>query len=316
MTPGVVQRPVTRRGNLKVRKVLKTLIDFQLTLMQPKSRAFSRIQADMFEESTPVDAEVKREAEVIRQVRESDDDPNPLQPTHSNQSANGDSSPVLPAVPGIEHGLEDIPEDNAMGIDLSGSSKNLFGAFSRQAVRNSYSQGKDFWNNFQETHTQPPAFLPRGSSSGISDDMNMDSPTLTAISTNTQAPEDNHHSATSRASTPQPFAPPSAVDGLRKNNKRRRDDDLDSLSMKRRAVSPGMSVQNSPIMSQSPGQREASLWGSTKASREGSVSGHGAGERSNSNGSMSSVPPNIGPRRVGMQGMTDTHDGLMKMSIE
>ncbi|KAF1982117.1 hypothetical protein K402DRAFT_363491 [Aulographum hederae CBS 113979] len=295
-TPGVVQRPVTRRGNLK-----------------PKSRAFSRIQSEMLEESAPIDAEVKREAEVVRQVLESDTD-------LERHPSNGDSSPNLPAVPGMPDTLEDIPEDNAMGIDMGNTTK--YGSFSQQAVRNS--GGKDFWKSFdlQMRTPPPPTFWPRGSSSGISDDMVMDSPTLTGptnsiFSNIQQSGETTRDPGQSRASTPQPFAPPTAVDGLRKNNKRRRDDDLDGLSMKRRAVSPGMSVQNSPILSQSPGQRENSLWGTTKASREGSVAGgHAAGERSNSNGSLSSVAPNIGPKRIGLQGMTDTNDGLMKMSIE
>ena len=29
-----------------------------------------------------------------------------------------------------------------------------------------------------------------------------------------------------------------------------------------------------------------------------------------------SMTPTLGPKRVGLQGMTDTSDGLMKMSIE
>ena len=85
-------------------------------------------------------------------------------------------------------------------------------------------------------------------------------------------------------------------------------------SLKRRAVSPGLSVHNSPVISQSPSQRD--LWGTAaKASRETSISGQSNGERSNSGGSMS-MTPTLGPKRVGLQGMTDTSDGLMKMSIE
>lgn len=134
----------------------------------------------------------------------------------------------------------------------------------------------------------------------------------------------------SRATTPQlppPFPiPPSAADGIRKSTKRRRDDEFDTLSLKRRAVSPGLSVQNSPVLSQSPGS--GSAWGSTnnggglgKRSREGSVVS-GVGGNGNggcvSNGSGGSVigTPSLGPKRVGLQGMTDTSDGLMKMSIE
>jgi hypothetical protein len=115
---------------------------------------------------------------------------------------------------------------------------------------------------------------------------------------------------TSRASTPQSMFPPTAAEGLKKSNKRRRDDDLDEHSLKRRAVSPGLSVHNSPVISQSPVQRDGGQ-GNT-GNRSG---GHSTGERSNSGGSTN-MTPTLGPKRVGLQGMTDTNDGLMKMSIE
>jgi hypothetical protein len=70
------------------------------------------------------------------------------------------------------------------------------------------------------------------------------------------------------------------------------------MSFKRRAVSPAVSVHNSPIM-QSPMQRDS--WGARP-------SGNGEGSKGGSNS---------GPiKRVGFQGMVDTNDGLMKMSIE
>lgn len=293
---------------------------------QPKTRAFGRIKAELIEESSPVDTEIRREAQVVHQVRENDGEMDKPQ-------QGGDSSPLLPAAP---DGLDDIPEGNAIGADASSAPKGLFGAFSRQAFKNSISGGKEFWNNFDNSiRTPPPPFFPRASSSVISDDMLMDSPTTssstpstTLFSTSGPQPQDqtkdnNGSMPLSRSSTPQPPPPPSAAEGIRKNNKRRRDDDLDGMSMKRRAVSPGMSVQNSPILSQSPSQRE-NLWGQphsqsqAKISREGSVSGHAAGERSNSSGSQASVIPAFGPmgKRIGLQGMTDTNDGLMKMSIE
>lgn len=77
-----------------------------------------------------------------------------------------------------------------------------------------------------------------------------------------------------------------------------REDDLDPTYFKRRAVSPSLSVQNSPILPQSPG-----WWGTPKRD-----------ERISSNGSASSAA-GIG-KRVGMQGMSDTNDSLMNMSIE
>lgn len=85
--------------------------------------------------------------------------------------------------------------------------------------------------------------------------------------------------------------------------------------MKRRAVSPGVSVQNSPIISQSPAQRDTGSWGNAKNGRETSISGQSNGERSNSGGSMS-MTPTLGPKRVGLMGMENANDGLMKMSIE
>ena len=133
----------------------------------------------------------------------------------------------------------------------------------------------------------------------------------------------------------------SGGEGLRKFGKRRREDDFDINSIKRRAVSPSLSVHGSPVVGQSPSQRDGGLgglngaggggaqggwsWGGPPrtAARENSV---GVGPvveptRSNSGGSTMSVASTattLGPRekRVGLQGMVDTHDGLMKMSIE
>lgn len=303
-TPGVVRRPVTRRGNLL-----------------PKSRQFGRIKAELLEESAPIDSEVRREAEIIRQVRESDADLDRLQSTTAHSSPT-----LLPTVPGLDGPLEGVlGEGSESGMSLDSSStvavKGLFGAFNIQASKNS--GGRGYWSNLEShAHTTPPPFFARASSSAISDDINMDSPTISSASTSlpstsvAAAQEQGRDVQFSRSSTPQPLVPPTAADGLKKSNKRRRDDDLDGNSIKRRAVSPGVSVQNSPILSQSPGQRDSGLWNTQKPSRESSVSGHAAGERSNSGGSLSSITPVLGPKRIGLQGMTDTHDGLMKMSIE
>lgn len=285
-TPGVVRRPVTRRGNLL-----------------PKSRQFGRIKAELFEEAAPIDSEFRREAEIIRQVRESDADP-------ERPSGTAQSSPnLLPTVPGLDGPLEGVPEEESeSNMSLDGTtSKGLFGAFgSLHSGRNSMSNG--FWNQ-RAAHTPPPSF-PRAESSAMSEDMNMDSPFV-----GTHGSEQNTGWA-SRASTPGPMQPPTAAEALKKSNKRRRDDDFDEASIKRRAVSPGVSVSNSPVISQSPAQRDSNLWGAaTKASRETSISGQSHGERSNSGGSMS-MTPTLGPKRIGLQGMTDTNDGLMKMSIE
>lgn len=282
-------------------------------MQQPKSRQFGRIKAELFDESAPVDSETRREAEIIRQVRESDTD-------IERPSITAQSSPsLLPAVPGLDGPLEDVPEEESeSNMSKDGSTaKGLFGIFgSLNTGRNSI--GTDFWNQ-RLAQTPPPPSFPR-TESAVSEDMNMDSPIISSNSgIGMPVPDQSVNLGwTSRASTPQSQSmnPPTAVDGLKKSNKRRRDDDFDEHSLKRRAVSPGLSVHNSPVISQSPSQRDGNLWGSaTKASRETSISGQSNGERSNSGGSMS-MTPTLGPKRVGLQGMTDTSDGLMKMSIE
>jgi capping protein alpha len=235
-------------------------------------------------------------------VRESDAEP----------SLTAQSSPnLLPTVPGLDGPLEGVPEEGSeSNMSLDGSTtKGLFGAFgSLHSGRNSISNG--FWNQ-RAAHTPPPPSFPRAESSAVSEDMSMDSPIIGAMGT-----EQNANGWTSRASTPGPMQPPTAAEALKKSNKRRRDDDFDEASIKRRAVSPGVSVHNSPVISHSPAQRDSNLWGTcNKTGREPSISGHSHGERSNSGGSMS-MTPTLGPKRIGLQGMTDTHDGLMKMSIE
>lgn len=142
--------------------------------------------------------------------------------------------------------------------------------------------------------------------------------------------------------------PPSAAEISRRiNSKRRRDDDLDPVSIKRRAVSPGMSVHNSPVM-QSPLQRDMAPWGTnggggnngnglSSGSRPGSVGGDGRQQQQQHVGSGtgtgsgapsesgSSVHGNTGAGgsgrgkglgRVGFQGMVETNDGITRLSIE
>ena len=221
-------------------------------------------------------------------------------------SVTAQSSPsLLPAVPGLDGPLEGVPEEgdeSSMSLD-NATTKGLFGVFGSLHSTGRSSTSNGFWNQ-RAAHTPPPPSFPRGESSAMSEDMSMDSPLMGA------------NGGASRASTPGPMQPPTAAEALKKSNKRRRDDDFDEASIKRRAVSPGVSVQNSPVISQSPAQRDGSLWGTTtKSGRETSISGHSHGERSNSGGSMS-MTPTLGPKRIGLQGMTDTSDGLMKMSIE
>ncbi|KAL5118614.1 hypothetical protein ACEQ8H_003465 [Pleosporales sp. CAS-2024a] len=294
-TPGVVRRPVVRRGNLL-----------------PKSRQFGRIKAELFEESAPVDSEVRREAEIIRQVREADEGP----------SITAQSSPsLLPSAPDLDGplgGVPELPEEESEGnMSVDGSTtKALFGLFGSLHSTSRNSVSSDFWNS-RATQTPPPPSFPRAESSVVSEDMSMDSPTISSSHGFALPDPSNGSGWVSRASTPGPMYPPTAAEGLKKSNKRRRDDDFDQTSIKRRAVSPGLSVQNSPIISQSPAQRgDGGIWGNnSRPGRETSVSGQSNGERSNSAASMS-MTPTLGPKRVGLMGMENANDGLMKMSIE
>lgn len=242
-------------------------------------------------------------------MRESDAEP----------SLTAQSSPsLLPTVPGLEGALEGVPEEENEGVMSldSVTTKGLFGAFGPPRTMNG--RGLGFWQRDPLAQTTPPPAFPRAGSSAMSEDLNMDSPSMSSTSANNANVSDsnNHSGYISRSSTPQPLAPLTAADGLKKSSKRRRDDDLDYHSIKRRAVSPGVSAHNSPVLSQSPANRDGGSWGSSaKPNREPSAGGHAAGERSNSGGSMS-MTPSLGPKRVGLQGMTDTSDGLMKMSIE
>lgn len=197
-----------------------------------------------------------------------------------------------------------------MGSERSFSRRSS-STFTSQAIRNG---GSAFWNKFDERmRTPPPPTIPRDGSSGISDDINMDTPGSYSQSTHLQHALRPTRSQESLATATQAthFEVP------RKGNKRMRDDDFDPNYFKRRAVSPGLSLQNSPTLPQSPLQREGTWWGAPKGSRE-VPSVHLSGDRVSSNSSAGgSVNGTPGPsKRVGLQGMTDTHDGLMNMSIE
>jgi hypothetical protein len=210
----------------------------------------------------------------------------------------------------------------------------LSSSFKQHAMRNS--KGKVFWDTFSETSSvggarttpPPPNGLPRGSSSGISEDINMDSPVQVGPpgfpSWIAQARADSVRSDSDKGPNT-PNQPPTAAEITRRiNNKRRRDDDLDPTAFKRRAVSPGLSVHNSPIV-QSPMQRDIGPWGSRPGSNGGDKTGSSAPSESGSttggtpgnNQSTGSANGRLGSKgRIGLQGMSDTHDGIMRMSIE
>lgn len=302
---------------------------------KPKSKNFARVRLALAEEVTPVESEFRREAEVVRQVRESDMDLEPGRPTTAQQS-----SPSMP----LQDSLEDMTDD-AMLVDTS-NGLGLSSSFKQQAQKNS--KGRMFWETFSETSsvggartTPPPPGPPRGSSSGMSlEDMMMDSPSLnpqnmgnsgggfmfpmtTTSSSGGDTPQ--QPSGGSSSLPPADHVPPSAAEITRRFNmgKRRRDDDLDPVSFKRRAVSPGMSVHNSPVM-QSPMQHAP--WapprpGSNGGDRSGggTPSDNGAGTSGSGGGGgggSGEKRPSVHKGRVGYQGMIDTNDGITRLSIE
>ncbi|KAJ2895838.1 hypothetical protein MKZ38_006122, partial [Zalerion maritima] len=343
---------------------------------QPKTKGFARIKAELIEESTPMEADLRRESQVIRQVRESDMD---LEPRIS-ATTTALSSPLLGASDDVGDMMPMVPDDMMMTDSIpGGAGGGGSSTFKQQAFRNSKGS-KAFWDTFSEcsslggSRTTPPPPGPqqsqsqqqgnltsRGSTAApFGDDMNMDSPIPAAKdvyiasrqssmsempmgnnNNRSQSQSDSQHSGA--GGTPQiPMAmpirggvvPPTAAEITRRiNSKRRRDDDFDPVSFKRRAVSPGMSVHNSPVM-QSPLQRDVAPWGSRPGSNGGERSsapsetgslqherggsaarGEGQGQGVNGQGGNGGA----GGRkmgRVGFQGMVDTNDGLMRMSIE
>lgn len=304
-----------------------------LTCVQPKTKNFARIKAALMEEVTPVDSEVKREAEVVRQVRERD--PEPMQRERFPKTPGMVSSSA--AALGLHDSLEsESGEDMGRGDSTLSLDKFPSQTFTMQAKR--LSGGKEFWETFDSrtrTPPPPPSFA-RASSLAISDDVPMESPTAgggatpisipggslfghdislkSSRSSQSSTTHNHHHNA-----TPQPSAEEISQKIKRK---RARDDDFDPSSFKRRAVSPGVSVHNSPVLAESPIQREGGWWGlpASGASRDvwpgsnGHGKQHGAAGAGRTNSVSSSASGSM--RRVGFQGMNDTYDGLQKMSIE
>ncbi|KAL8672410.1 MAG: hypothetical protein Q9168_003117 [Polycauliona sp. 1 TL-2023] len=314
----VVRRAVTRRGNLLVSepptRPICTINVRLLTVDQPKTRNFSRIWATLQEEGAPVDTEVKREAEVIRQARESEAYGD-LNLGLSQPTTSASSPSIQPVTAGPTENLDDVPEDITMDSDVSASRRSSSSTFTQHAFR--HSAGLGFWTNFDERIRTPPPTFPRESSSGVSDDIAMDTPQSSIMSSTPQPSTVKAvNGSESRSITPQLV--PNNTDSLRKGNKRMRDDDFDPYFFKRRAVSPGLSLQNSPILPQSPLQREGAWWGmQSKYARE-NTGAPAVGDRISSGGSASSGNggPPVSGKRVGLQGMSDTNDGLMNMSIE
>jgi len=268
------------------------------------------------------------------------------------------SSPNL----GTQDAIDDLADDvMMMDSSSSGNGNGLglpTGSIKKPALKNP--KGRMFSPDGVPPRITPPPpgfGLLRGSSSGPTlEDVGMDSPSTTLGSQNPFVlPGSMTTTSSSGRGTPQPQpmasqgsvnsngngngaasnglsgipavpGPPSAAEITRRiNSKRRRDDDFDPVSFKRRAVSPGMSVHNSPIM-QSPLQRDMAPWGT--GSRPSSVGGDTVGKPAGS-GSGSGAPSESGSGtggnggrlggtkgRIGFQGMVDTNDGITRLSIE
>lgn len=285
---GVIRRAVTRRSNLL-----------------PKSKGFSRIKAALMEESDPLRTEARKEAEVVKQVQESD-------AYSTAQNILGTPTTAEPVEASIElQSSTDLSQQASNDSDTANVPPTE--PFSKQAKR--HSGGLGFWNNFDHTPPNidryrtppPPSLYPQDSADS---DAAMASTPNFHESGNTGSLIRHLHRSRSRSTTPLASQngnnPPTAGDVARKvNNKRRRDDDFDPASFKRRAVSPGMmgSTQSSPVVPQSPTLNADKAWGRPPPKTHA--------DRSNSNGSVSG-----GPKRVGLQGMTEASDGFMSMSID
>ncbi|KAI9894382.1 MAG: hypothetical protein M1814_003138 [Vezdaea aestivalis] len=271
----------------------------------PKSKNFARIHAALMEEVAPIDTEVRREAQVVQQVRENEVG---IEPTRRSIEVNlPDGVPTL--TPTHLHGQadqEDVSEDQNMTGQETPSNRRS-GSFGPHPSTKAGS--KAFWESFKKLETPlPPPLFTRVESSTTTDDVKMDQTTALAGGMGRPPP-------LQVSTETQPIIPAASEIAQRISNKRRRDDDFDVFSFKRRAVSPSMSVQNSPILQQSPAQKDGS-WLS-KGSREmgqSNPSSLGGPERGNSGSSNTSV--STGPKRIGLQGMVDTNDAIMKMSIE
>lgn len=287
-TPGVVRRAVTRRGNLLVSDD-RHFPQPSLTPAQPKTKNFARIRAALLEESAPVDSEVRREAETMRQVHDRDPVPDLEGPSPGPSSSQPNANPNDPNDPQPE---------------TTGNNSNNNISFNLHAHRNS--GGVDYWHKLEsELHTPPPPAFPARGSSSLSGDIAMDSPAgENTVLRSASVISLNDPSVASSAETDlQPFNYSQNTDALRRPfGKRRRDDDFDMQSFKRRAVSPSMSVHGGSPVVASPA--------ASAAARNQSLPRDGAPlEKSISGGGN-------GPRRVGLQGMVDTNEGIMRMSIE
>ena len=188
------------------------------------------------------------------------------------------------------------PDDTPTKSTVSPENTNTASSF-RNTVNT------DFWNPLDERYrTPPPPIRLPGHSSAPEDDVAMDmtpSTTTTEFAKPFERPSSQSSALNALHPTPvQEF-----------KRKRAREEDFDPNIFKRRAVSPSMSAHSSPVMPNSPAVTDSSPnpWGPPPKSNIGSLF-----PDTNSRSS-----PHNGPfKRIGLQGMTETNDGLMNMSIE
>ncbi|KAJ5565544.1 hypothetical protein N7535_007182 [Penicillium sp. DV-2018c] len=268
---GVIRRAVTRRGSLL-----------------PKTKTFARIRAALMEEGAPVDSDMKREAEVVRQVRDTEPEP----------------TPAISAPPASQPSSFDLAltDDPVVKTEIDAANMDTFG---KQASRNS--GGVEFWNSFDGRYRTPPPARQEAPSSVADDDMCMDMTPSTTIGSAIAGPSKPR----SRSSTPHAPGMPSIGEICRK---RRRDDDFDPNLFKRRAVSPSVSAQSSPVMTHSHHVNDMgpNIWGPPPKPGLGAP----FSERPSTESGGRVNPHTGGVKRVGLQGMTEASDGFMNMSID
>ncbi|RPA96715.1 hypothetical protein L873DRAFT_1791504 [Choiromyces venosus 120613-1] len=194
--PDPIRRPVSRRGSLL-----------------PKTKNFQRIKAALIEEASPVDMEVKREAEITRQIRNEEEDSPPPGPSNSQDAE-----------------LSDIREEDE-GMNYGDSNKGIGISFSKQAQRHG---GFWFGDQMEGLGGSPPTFP------GLRMSTDGDIMVYSYLYTTQMNSE-------SVVNSPVASMPPEM---RRAKRRRTQDERFEPNVFKRRAVSPGLS--GSPILAASP----------------------------------------------------------------
>ncbi|KAI5295894.1 hypothetical protein KEM52_006580 [Ascosphaera acerosa] len=279
----------------------------------PKPKPFNRIRAQLLEETAPVEFDVRREAEVIRQVRDSEVDPQLANTAEGIQSH-------------VHLQDSDMCWESPHADDSTGDGAGPPSGFPRPLTTFSlHSSAAPVTTPTTATSTGTGMFqfpryeTPPPPSSRHSSDMLMDTDTPPPFSLSGMPPRPSTQavdeapggwaasiaaaqesllvtagsSTTSPATAGPPPLPPAST------TKRRRDDFIDFNTFKRRAVSPSVSVvstQSSPQVK--PLKRPGSL---SSESGNNSFGSNGVG----------------GPlKRVGLQGMKEASDGFRDMKID